>query len=168
MGNHISRAGWPVNTFFGGEYFTCPVYSLGASLVKKEWLLNSPYDEVLDQYGIGDNYGVIAGFPLPLVHVSNKTFVYHHHEPTNRLKSSLQYYRRILALDYYRKIKKSQVRVRKSSLLWSLVGNLSGFIMARDTVMINATVKVLGKIFLAKNPYYKGAKANRKVINPEV
>src|SRR5687768_17940800 len=45
-GNHISKAGWPVLTNFTGEYFTTPVYSLGAALVKKQWLLHSPFDEV--------------------------------------------------------------------------------------------------------------------------
>src|SRR6476660_9941098 len=40
-GNHISKAGWPVNTDFTGEYTVCPVYSLGASLVNKEWLIAS-------------------------------------------------------------------------------------------------------------------------------
>jgi len=34
-GNHISRAGWPVITHFSGDYFTTPVYTLCASLVKK-------------------------------------------------------------------------------------------------------------------------------------
>src|SRR6476620_6612814 len=62
-GNHISKAGWPVITDFSGDHFTTPLYSLGAAMVKKEWLLQSPFDEVLDRHGIGDNYGVIAGFP---------------------------------------------------------------------------------------------------------
>ncbi|MES1220138.1 MAG: glycosyltransferase family A protein, partial [Bacteroidota bacterium] len=60
-GNHISKAGWPVNTNFRGDYVLYPVYGLGVSLVRKEWLLLSPYDGVLDKHGIGDNYGVIMG-----------------------------------------------------------------------------------------------------------
>jgi hypothetical protein len=63
-GNHISKAGWPVISDFSGDYFKTPLYSLGASLVRRDWLLRSPFDEVLDRHGIGEHYGVIAGFPV--------------------------------------------------------------------------------------------------------
>ena len=76
-GNHITKAGWPVITNFSGEYFITPLYSLGASLIPKDWLVQSPFDEVLDPHGIGEHYGVIAGFPLQQIHVLNNTFVYH-------------------------------------------------------------------------------------------
>src|SRR6185312_2141892 len=52
-GNHISKAGWPVITNFCGNYFKTPLYGLGASLIKKEWLIHSPFDETLDRHGIG-------------------------------------------------------------------------------------------------------------------
>ncbi|MGC4036819.1 MAG: glycosyltransferase family 2 protein [Chitinophagaceae bacterium] len=165
-GNHITRAGWPVNTDFNGNYFICPVYSLGAALVKREWLLQSPYDEVLDRHGIGDNYGVIMGFPFRGVHVNNETSVYHHREPTNRLKRSLQYYRRILALDYYIRIGKAPTYVRRVLLVWSLLGNLPGFILVEQGLMIKATWKVIWKIVSGDNPYYKAAKQNGKVVEP--
>ena len=42
-GNHISKAGWPVITDFSGEYMLCPVYGLGASVVRKKWLMGSLY-----------------------------------------------------------------------------------------------------------------------------
>lgn len=99
-GNHISKAGWPVITDFSGDYFLCPVYGLGASVVKKEWLLQSMYAEVLDKHGIGDNYGVAMNFPAK-IHVLNGAFTYHHQEPVNRLQRPLQYFRRVLALDYF-------------------------------------------------------------------
>jgi len=94
------------------------VYSLGASLVKKEWLLQSPFDEVLDRYGIGENYGVIAGFPTSSIHVLNNTFVCHHQEPANRLQKPLQYYRRVLALDYFIHSKKNLQWLKRRWLLW--------------------------------------------------
>jgi len=166
-GNHISKAGWPVNTFFSDDYFSCPVYSLGASLIKKEWLLQSPYDEVLDRYGIGDNYGVIAGFPFQTVHVTNKTSVYHHREPTNRLKSSLQYYRRVLALDYFRRIRKTPSNVKKSWQVWSLVGNALSFLITGQAGMAKVTLIAISKILMNKNPYIRARKQKRKVAEPK-
>jgi glycosyltransferase involved in cell wall biosynthesis len=167
-GNHISKAGWPVNTEFTGDYTICPVYSLGASLVKKEWLIASPFDEVLDRYGIGDNYGVTVDFPIPGVHVVSGTLAYHHMEQANRLKRSLQYYRRILALDYFLKTKKNLRRVKKRWLVWSLTGNLINFILSGDRIMTRTSFKSIGKIVFGKNPYYKGAKQGKKVIEPNL
>jgi glycosyltransferase involved in cell wall biosynthesis len=166
-GNHISKAGWPVNTNFSGGLIECPVNSLGASLVKREWLLQSPFDEVLDRYGIGDNYGVIAGFPFPKVYVTNKTSAYHHREPTNRLKSSLQYYRRVLALDYFRRVGKTQGNVRKSWLVWSLTGNGFSFLIKGQIGMAWITMKAIAKILLNRNPYIKADKLKRKVAEPK-
>lgn len=164
-GNHISKAGWPVNTVFTGEFFKCPVYSLGASLVRRDWLLQSPYDEVLGQYGIGDNYGVILGFPYPVVHVVNKTSVYHHREPTNRLKSSLQYYRRVMALDYFRRIKRKPDHVSKFWLLWSLAGNCINFFLARQWSMTKNSIKAIVLIFFNCNPYIRSKAKNEILVD---
>ncbi|WP_315817330.1 glycosyltransferase family 2 protein [Paraflavitalea speifideaquila] len=161
-GNHISRAGWPVVTNFGGDWFSTPIYGLGASVVKRDWLLHSPYEEVLDRHGMGDNYGVNIGFPAMGVHVLNDAFVYHHREPENRLKRPLQYYRRMLALHYFVKTKASLKRVRKSWLLWSVTGNILSFIRMRDRNMLRAAIKTFWQITWEKNPYYRAAKANKK------
>jgi len=162
-GNHISKAGWPVITDFSGDYFITPVYSLGASLVKKEWLLQSPFDEVLDRYGIGDNYGVTAGFPVAGIHVVNNALVYHHREPVNRLQRPLQYYRRALALDYFIKSKKELNRIKKRWLLWSLTGNLLDFILSGNRIMFKPAVKSIWKIASGPNPYRVAAKQSRKI-----
>ncbi len=164
-GNHISKAGWPVNTDFAGEYSICPVYSLGASLVKKEWLTRSPYDEVLDRHGIGDNYGVVVDFPTG-IHVTSKTLVYHHLEESNRLKRSVQYYRRILALDYFAKIKPGLKHVKRRHIVWSLTGNLLSFLKRMDGIMIRATCKAMSKIIFHRNPYLAAAKTKQKVVEP--
>jgi glycosyltransferase involved in cell wall biosynthesis len=166
QGNHISKAGWPVNTDFKGDYTICPVYSLGASLVKKEWLIRSPYDEVLDRHGIGDNYGVAIDFPVPGIHIVNRTFVYHHMELLNRLKRSLQYYRRILALDYFAKTKPRLNYIKRHLIVWSLVGNLLNFLWARDGVMAKASFKAISKIIFNRNPYFISNKTNKKVTEP--
>ncbi|MCW3118212.1 MAG: glycosyltransferase family 2 protein [Chitinophagaceae bacterium] len=165
-GNHISKAGWPVNIDFTGEYAICPVYSLGASLVKKEWLVQSPYDEVLDPHGIGDNYGVAVDFPGPGIHIVNDVFVYHHKEPVNRLKESLQYYRRTLALDYFIRTKPRLKHINKYRVLWSLTGNLLSFLWVRDGVMVKAGYKAISKIILNRNPYFMAGKAKRKIAEP--
>lgn len=165
-GNFISKAGWPVLTDFSGDHFITPVYGLGASVIKREWLLQSPYEEVLDKHGIGDNYGVAADFPVAGIHVLNHAFVYHHQEPINRLQRPVQYFRRVLALDYFRRTKTALQPVKKYWLLWSLTGNLLAFIWTRDGIMITPAFKVLCKIAFGNNPYYHGAQSNKKVIEP--
>ena len=164
-GNHISKAGWPVITDFSDDYFVCPVFGLGASVIRRDWLLQSPYDEVLDPHGIGDNYGVSVGFPLG-VHVVKRAFVHHDHAPDNRLVRPLQYYRRVLAMDYFRKTRKELRRVKKIWLLWSLLGNLLGFIRVKDRVMTRAAWKALHCVARGNNPYYLAARQNKKVEQP--
>jgi len=163
-GNHISKAGWPVITDFSGEYFTAVVYSLGCCLVKKEWLLRSPFDEVLDRHGIGDNYGVIMGFPGPGIRVLNNTCVYHHQEPANRLQKPLQYYRRALALHYFIKTRPSLSQVKTRWLLWSLIGNLLRFTFSESWMMIRAAFESIWTIVSGQNPYCRAAKKGRTVV----
>jgi glycosyltransferase involved in cell wall biosynthesis len=164
-GNHISKAVWPVITDFSGNYFVCPVYGLGASVVKKEWLMQSLYAEVLDKHGIGDNYGVSVNFPGN-IHVLSGAVVYHHQEQINRLHRPLQYFRRVLALDYFVKTNRKLRFVRKTWLIWSLTGNLLEFIFVRDRMMIKPVLKAIWKIASGNNPYYRAAKEKKKVIEP--
>lgn len=184
-GNHISKAGWPVITDFtgeSGEYFVTPLYSLGASLVRRDWLLQSPFDEVLDPHGMGDNYGVALGFPGNRIDVLNHAFVYHHRESLNRLQRPLQYFRRALALDYFisasrapaaadgaaRKAPGERTAAAPSRpwLLWSLTGKLLGFIGTKDGAMIRPALKTIRKIAVGKNPYRLASKASLKNIEP--
>jgi glycosyltransferase involved in cell wall biosynthesis len=165
-GNHVSRAGWPVITQMGGEYYVTPVYTLGASLVKREWLLQSPFDEVLDRHGIGDNYGVALSFPVVGIHIVNDAQVFHHQEPANRLKRSLQYYRRALALDYFARTKPNLRHVSRVWILWSLFGNLLSFLWAREGKLIKASLKAMTKIMFGNNPYYKASREGKKVVEP--
>ena len=165
-GNHISKAGWPVLTQFSGDHFTTPLYSLGAALVKKEWLLQSPFDEVLDRYGMGDNYGVTAGLPGAGVTVLTNAFVFHHKEPDNRLKKPLQYFRRVLALDYFVSTSKRLRHIKKYWLLWSLLGNLLAFIRHKDRLMIKPAFRTILLIATRRNPYIQGARTGKKVLEP--
>jgi glycosyltransferase involved in cell wall biosynthesis len=165
-GNHVSRAGWPVITQMSGAYYITPVYTLGASLVKREWLLQSPFDEALDRHGIGDNYGVALGFPVTGIHIVNDAQVFHHQEPANRLKRSLQYYRRALALDYFAKTKENLQHVSRLWIVWSLFGNLLSFLRAREGIMIKASLKAMAKIMFDNNPYYRASREGKKVVEP--
>lgn len=158
-GNHISKAGWPVLTDFSGNYFTTPVYGLGASIIKKRWLLNSPYDEVLDKHGIGDHYGVAAGFPSH-IHIIKNAFVYHHQEIKNRLHIPLQYYRRVLALDHFRRQpQKKLYGVKKRWLTWSLLGNFLYALFSTNSKMLKPTWKSFWTVLIGKNPYYEMSKS---------
>lgn len=166
-GNHLSKAGWPVITQFSDGYFTCPVYGLGASVVRREWLLRSLYPEVLDRHGIGDNYGVAMNFPGE-IHVLTNAWVYHHQETINRLHRPLQYFRRVLALDYFMKTSERLRFVKKGWLLWSLIGNLLQFIFVGDRKMIRPAWKAIHKVLIGNNPYYEAARLQKKIIEPVV
>ncbi|HEY2726500.1 MAG TPA: hypothetical protein VGI61_04970, partial [Parafilimonas sp.] len=141
------------------------VYGLGASLIKKEWLLRSPFDETLDRHGIGDNYGIASKFPGK-IHVLNNAFVYHHQEETNRLQHRIAYYRRILALDYFRRTIPNLSFIKKRWLLWSLMGNLILFVSNKNFYMIRPTIKAIFKIAFGNNDYLKSFIKNKKVTSP--
>jgi len=167
-GNHISRAGWPVLTQFSGTFFTTPLYSLGASLVRKDWLLDAPFDEVLDRYGMGDNYGVAASIPGEGITVLNDAFVYHHREPENRLNRPLRYFRRVLALDYFISTKRALRHTRRYWLLWSLAGNMLSFIRDKDRAMMRPGARTIWLIALGRNPYKRAARAGKKLQEPTI
>jgi glycosyltransferase involved in cell wall biosynthesis len=156
-GNHITKAGWPVLVDFSGPYFRTPLYGLGASLVKKEWLIASPYDERLDAHGIGDNYGVAMGFPGQRIDVLNAAHVYHHKEAANRLEKPSQYYRRAMALDYFIDAKK-QKQVKRPWLIWSLMGNFLFFLFSGQRAMIGTAWKSIAAIASGNNPLRRRTK----------
>ena len=165
-GNHISLAGWPVITEFSGDYFISPIYGLGASLVKKEWLVHSPYEEVLDRNGIGDNYGVAIGFPVMGIHILTQASVNHHQAAANRLHHPLQYLRRVLALDYFIRTKKELQHIKRRWLIWSLTGNFLMALLARNGRMIHSTFTSIRIVTFGRNPYMTGAKNNQRIVEP--
>lgn len=166
-GNHITAGGWPVITDFSGDYFETPIYGLGASLIKKEWLLPAPFDEILDRHGIGDNYGLAIQLPAK-IQVVNHAFVYHHRETANRLQHRIAYYRRILALDYFRQSMPALSFIKKRWLLWSLNGNLISHILKRDFFMVYPTIKAMFKIAFNRNDYIKASIKKQKITTPQL
>jgi glycosyltransferase involved in cell wall biosynthesis len=163
-GNSHSRAGWPLITNWT-ETFTTSFYSFGAAMIKREWLLQSPYDEVLDPSGIGDHYGVALSLSGKIQVISSAT-VFHRLEKSNRLHKAVSYYRRVLALHYFirksNKFSKGTVRW----LLWSLIGNSVKFTLTFQWLQAWASFKSIVLIVLNRNPYWIGFKKNQKIIKP--
>lgn len=165
-GNHLTAAGWPVNTDFSKAVIPCPVYSLGAALVRRESLLRSPFDEVLDRHGIGDHYGVIRGFASPFVYVVTGNPVFHHQSPVNRLEQELRYYRRVLALGYFiRRSANKPARLRW--LLWSVLGNGLLAMKSGNFRLARKSFRAILKMSTGRNPYVLAQKNGRRIIEPK-
>jgi len=165
--NGLTLGGWPLITSWNSTAFQTTIYSLGANVIRRDWLLHSPYDEVLDPSGIGDNYGVAIGFPQThSIHVIGSTAAYHHRATENRLDRTLAYYRRVLALHYF--IRKSK-KYNASTVfwyIWSLTGNALMALFKRDWRMVRINLRVIRLIFTGKNPYWLAYNRNEKIIRP--
>jgi glycosyltransferase involved in cell wall biosynthesis len=153
-GNHISRAGFPVLVDFSGPYFRTPIYALGAAVVRRAWLLDSPYDERLDANGMGDNYGVAIGFPEEGIHVATGASVRHHREPTGRLDDAEAYARRLLALHYFIRShdELARMNVQERFFLWSLLGQAMFHAGKRNRPFATAAASTLLAVIRGKNP----------------
>ncbi|HEU0014807.1 MAG TPA: glycosyltransferase family 2 protein [Longimicrobium sp.] len=152
--NGLSAAGWPVITSFGGSSFRTRVWSLGASIIRRDALGQNPYDEVLDQHGIGDNYDASLKLPghRPIA-VLAEARVYHHKAAENRLASSQAYFRRTLALHYFLVKHPSFSRWNRLLFVWSLVGKQLEAWRARDPDKGRATRRILRLVLTGRNPY---------------
>lgn len=167
--NGFSLAGWPLITNWDGCVIQTSVYSLGANLIRKEWLLESPYDEVLDPSGIGDNYGVALGFPGKApIHILTSTYAYHHRVEQNRVEHSIAYYRRILALHYF--IRRNSEKFSSFTcafFIWSLLGKCIFFLAKWNGKMLAKTLTAIWLILRDRNPYWLGFVNKRKIVRPE-
>lgn len=165
-GNTITRAGWPLIVDFSEPVFRTSFYGLGASIVKREWLINSPYDEVLDSHGIGDNYGVAMNFPEEMaIHVVAEVKAYHHQIMNNRLGAELTYYRRVLALHYFL-IKGEKAKFsNRLWLIWSLLGNV---LFHNSSNYRKATRAALRLIIFRRNPYWLAHLEGKKCVEPSI
>lgn len=162
-GNTISLAGWPVLIDFQAQVSPATIYGLGASIIKREWLLHSPYDEVLDAHGIGDNYGVAINFPgNKPIDIVTAAKAYHHQSTDNRLEGAVTYYRRLLALDYFLKRYPRFNWWNRAWFCWSLVGNLVLF--RNKSEHRKATLKALMIALKGRNPYWQGFQRGEKVM----
>lgn len=153
-GNTFSLGGWPLLTDTSSDVFRTAVYGLGGgALVRKEWLQQSPYDEILGPNGIGDNYGVAAGFPGSTpIHVVKKLTVNHHRSEVNRLAVPKAYIERVIALHYFLTINPRFSRANRAWLIWSLVGNAIAQIVTGRWRIALASIRALVILPLGLNP----------------
>jgi glycosyltransferase involved in cell wall biosynthesis len=165
-GNRESLAGWPLITQWQRPCFTTRFYSLGADLIRREALLSSPYDPVLDPGGIGDNYGVALGLPNG-IDVIDSTYALHHREQDNRVNRKVAYYRRILALHYFVRARFTNGTITTLWLCWSIVGMSLLQLRQPDLSMLKLSVKALFKIATGRNPYVVAKREGRIVISPD-
>jgi len=165
-GNRYTLAGWPLITQIDDVYRT-KVYTLGGCIVNRNWLLQSPYDEVLDPNGLGDNFGVTVDFPQEQgIYVLRDQNIYHHRSPENRLKASVSYMRRVLALHYFLNQKKQFGLSHRLWFIWSLLGNLSLQIILGNVEMKRATFQAIKLIVLRKNPYIVARANGNRIVVP--
>jgi glycosyltransferase involved in cell wall biosynthesis len=152
--NTFTLAGWPLVTQVNGDHFRTAIFGLGAALVRREWLVALPFDEILDAHGIGDNYGIAINFPgdQPIV-VLHKVPAIHHRSGINRLSATTAYYRRILALHYFMSRSTRFTRFNRLMLLWSILGNLIPQVVHLDFSRARATLKAGLLISTGQNPY---------------
>lgn len=152
--NTLTKAGWPMVTEFHFPVNHVAVTSLGSALIRKTHLDGVWFDERLAPNGYGDNYGVCIQFPghRP-VDVLMTCIVKHHHIKVNRNPSEKATYLRTLALHSF--IRRSD-RFGGFTLFcfyWSLVGQCLKSLFSGNTKMLQAYVKVFGRILTGQNPY---------------
>ncbi|HUI65986.1 MAG TPA: hypothetical protein VL126_14170, partial [Bacteroidota bacterium] len=153
LANRYSSAGWPVLTATTGPVFRAAVYGLGGALIRRQWLCNSPFDEALDQHGIGDNYGVALGFPqrAPVCVLTSIGYL-HHRDPSNRLSAQAVLSRRINALDYFMKSSTRFTPWNRAMLRWSILGLLLYHLSKGSPQMAWASLASLGRLIIGRNP----------------
>lgn len=165
-GNRESLAGWPLITQWQRPSFNTRFYSLGADLIRRERLLSSPYDPVLDPGGIGDNYGVAMGLPDG-IDVIDSTHALHHRELHNRVDRKIAYFRRILALHYFVKTRSARATITTLWLCWSIAGLALLQFRRFDVSLLKFSAKALFQIVAGRNPYVVAKNEGRTVVSPD-
>jgi len=156
-GNTWSLAGWPLVTQVRTPVVRTAAYGLGAALIRRDWLLASPYDERLSAHGIGDNYGVALKFPGDRsIAVLTDLSVRHHNASENRLDAATTYYQRLLALDYFMRADHRFSAVNRVFLVWSLLGRAGMFAISRRRDLFSASVHAIALIGTGRNPLCSG------------
>lgn len=145
--NGLSKAGWPIMTNFSNEVIPCTTYGLGASIIKKDWLIKSKYDESLDEHGIGDNYGLVLDFPeVQSVRVLRYCKALHALSDINRLDASTTYYRRVMALNHFLPKVPGYTYKMRLWLFWSLIGNAISFLLKGKWAFLWRNFKLMSVI----------------------
>ncbi len=167
-GNTWSLAGWPLLTQVKMPIVQTAIYTLGSALVRRDWLLASPYDERLGPHGIGDNYGVALGFPgeRPIALLTDLV-VRHHKEQTNRLDRVSAYYERVLALHYFMRRSARFSLLNQAFLVWTLLFNAAESRIFGHAELSLTSVRALRAIFTGRNPLFP-RKQSRESCGPKL
>jgi glycosyltransferase involved in cell wall biosynthesis len=166
-GNRWSLAGWPLLTQVRSPAVPVAIYGLGAALVRRDWLLASPYDERFGAHGVGDNFGVALGFPseLPIVILTGVP-VLHHRSADNRLEPADAYFQRALALDYFVRTSPRFSHLTALFLGWSLVGNAVVLALRGRRELLGRTLRALGLVASGRNPLLFAQPSRAPVLSP--
>jgi glycosyltransferase involved in cell wall biosynthesis len=155
-GNTWTLAGWPIVTRVERPVVHSTLSVLGASLVRRDWLLASPYAErldALDPHAIGDNYGVCLGFGRKeAVAILTDLPVAHHRVEENRLDRGTAQLHRVLALHYFMTVGREFGRANRAWLVWSLAGQGFHYLRHRQGTLLRASAKAAALIALGRNP----------------
>jgi glycosyltransferase involved in cell wall biosynthesis len=155
-GNTVTAAGWPLVTEMQDPYYNVMIYGLGASVVRRDWLVMSPYDEHLDIHGIGDNYGVAVGFPAPKpICVLRTEPVVHRKEQSGRASPPEVFAARSFALDYFMKRSIRFTIWNRMLLRWSLVGYVAYYALAGKPAISWGAFRTLVRLLIGQNRYLK-------------
>lgn len=156
-GNTWSLAGWPLITKFDGPVLHAAVYYLSCGLIRRDWLLGSPYDERLGQYGIGLNYSVALGLPGPApIAILTDMRLTQHEPPGGGLAPEAAHYHRALALDYLVRTHPRFTGASRGWLVWSLVGTTVAAAVRRQWGFARASVRAAWTVITGTNPYDRG------------
>jgi glycosyltransferase involved in cell wall biosynthesis len=152
--NGLSTAGWPEITRFERPAFRTRVWGLGASLLRRQWLGDQPYDEIFDRHGIGDNFDLCLRLPGERpVAVVTEAWVEHTKSTLNRLPREVSYYRRTLSLHYFLSRYPEFSCRHRVFFLWSLIGKYLESRYAGDRERAASTLRILRLILTHRNPY---------------
>ncbi len=152
-GNTWSLAGWPLVTQVRAPVVRTTFYSLGAALVRRDWLIAAPYDDRLSAHGIGDHYGVALKFPGEQnIAVLTDLVIEHHRASENRPDAAAAHFERVLALDYFMRTDRRFSRVNRRRLVWSLLGLAATFARSGRRDFLRSTVRAIPLVARGKNP----------------
>ena len=168
--NGLSAAGWPEITRFERPAFRTRVWGLGASILRRAWLEDPPYDEILDRHGIGDNFALCLCLPGERpVAVVTETWVQHKQSTMNRLPRNVAHYRRTLSLHYFLGRYPAFSRRHRLVFLWSLVGKYLESRYNGDQERAASILKILRLIVTGRNPYLQAYRAGgERFVQPQL
>lgn len=155
-GNTWSLSGWPLLTQVQGPFVQAAIYTLGSALVRRDWLLASPYDERAGPHGAGgDNYSVALGFPGErAITLLTDVPVRHHKEHRNRIDKASGYYHRTLFLVHVMRMSSRFSLLNQVFLIWTLLFNAAQFGISGHAELFRASVRALGVVFTGRNPLF--------------